>query len=143
MHTCPELLRPYTAAEFAARSRSASASTIIGSLPPSSSETGVSVSAARAITFLPVATDPVNITKSTSSTSAAPVSPRPVATWKTPSGRPHAASISAISNEVSGVISEGLRTTAFPAASAGMQSPNELLSGKFQGPITPTTPSGA
>ena len=42
-------------AALAARSRSASASTIIGSLPPSSSETGVSVSAARAITFLPVA----------------------------------------------------------------------------------------
>ena len=50
-------------------------------------ETGVSVCAACAITFLPVATEPVNITKSTSSTSAAPVSPRPVATWKTPSGQ--------------------------------------------------------
>ena len=75
-------------AALAARSRSASASTIIGSLPPSSRLTGVSVSAACAITFLPVATEPVNITKSTSSTSAAPVSPRPVATWKTPSGRP-------------------------------------------------------
>ena len=62
MHTWPELLSPYEAAAFAARSRSASASTIIGSLPPSSRLTGVSVSAARAITFLPVATEPVNIT---------------------------------------------------------------------------------
>ena len=42
---------------------------------------------------------------------------------------PHSASISAISSEVSGVTSEGLRTTALPAASAGMQSPNELFSG--------------
>ena len=89
----------------------------------------MSVSAACAITFLPVATEPVNITQSTSSTSAAPVSPRPVATWKTPSGIPHSASISAISSEVSGVTSEGFSTTALPAASAGMQSPNELFSG--------------
>ena len=71
-----------------ARSRSASASTIIGSLPPSSRLTGVSVWAACAITFLPVRTEPVNITKSTSSISAAPVSPRPVATWKTSLGDP-------------------------------------------------------
>ena len=85
--------------------------------------------AARAITFLPVAAEPVNITMSTSSTSAAPVSPRPVATWKTCSGMPHSASISAISSEVSGVTSDGFSTTALPAASAGMQSPNELLSG--------------
>ncbi len=99
--------------------------------------------AACAITFLPVAAEPVNITMSTSSTSAAPVSPRPVATWKVPSGRPHSASISAISSEVRGVTSDGFSTTALPAARAGMQSPNELLSGKFHGPITPTTPSGA
>ena len=69
------------------------------------------------------------MTMSTSRTSAAPVSPRPVATWNTPSGRPHSASISAISSEVSGVTSEGFRTTALPAASAGMQSPKELISG--------------
>ena len=81
------------------------------------------------MTFLPVATEPVNITASTSSTRAAPVSPRPVATAKTPSGIPHSASISAISSDVSGVTSDGFRITALPAASAGMQSPKELLSG--------------
>src|SRR3954452_736237 len=69
---------------------SASRSTIIGSLPPSSSDTGVSVSAARAITFLPVFVDPVNMIMSDSSTSAAPVSPRPVATRNTSSGAPAA-----------------------------------------------------
>ncbi len=89
----------------------------------------MSVSAARAITFLPVSTEPVNITKSTSSTSAAPASPRPVATWKTPSGMPDSVSISAIRSDVSGVTSDGLSTTALPAARAGMQSPKELLSG--------------
>ena len=40
------------------------------------------------------------------------------------------------------MVCEGLRIAALPAASAGMQSPKELVSGKFHGPITPTTPSG-
>ena len=66
---------------------------------------------------------------STCSISAAPVSPRPVATWKTSSGRPHSRSPSAISSEVSGVTSDGLRITLLPAISAGMQSPKELVSG--------------
>ena len=129
MQTWPEFDIPYATAALAARSRFASASTIIGSLPPSSRLTGVSVSAARTMTLLPVLTEPVNMTMSTSSTSAAPVSPRPVATAKTPSGMPHSASISAMSSYVSGVTSDGLRTTALPAASAGMQSPKELLKG--------------
>ena len=36
---------------------------------------------------------------------------------------------SAISSDVSGVTSDGLRTTALPAASAGIASPNEFVSG--------------
>jgi hypothetical protein len=55
---------------------------------------------------------------------------------------PHSSSISAISSDVSGVTWDGLSTAAFPAANAGMQSPKELVRGKFHGPITPTTPSG-
>ena len=35
----------------------------------------------------------------------------------------------AISSDVSGVASAGLSTTALPAASAGMQSPKEFVSG--------------
>ncbi len=143
MQTWPALSSPKVAAALAARSMSASARTIIGSLPPSSRLTGVRLSAAFAITFLPVAVEPVNITKSASSTSAAPAGPRPVATLKTPSGSPAAASISAITSEVSGVTSDGFRITALPAASAGMQSPKLFVSGKFQGPITPTSPTGS
>ena len=66
---------------------------------------------------------------STCSIRAAPVAPRPVATWKTPSGRPHSRRPSASNSDVSGVTSEGLRITLLPAASAGMQSPKELVSG--------------
>ncbi len=54
----PRVVHAVATAAFAARSRSASASTIIGSLPPSSRLTGVSVAAARAMTFFPVSTDP-------------------------------------------------------------------------------------
>ena len=66
---------------------------------------------------------------STSSTSAAPVSPRPVAICSTSSGNPHSRSPSAISSEVRGVTSLGLRITLLPAASAGMQSPKEFVRG--------------
>ena len=65
MQIWPELNIPPQAAALAARSRSASARTIIGSLPPSSRLTGVSVSAARAITLRPVRSEPVNWMKST------------------------------------------------------------------------------
>ena len=64
---------------------------------------------------------------STCSIRAAPVPPRPVATWKTPSGRPHSRRPSASSKEVKGVTSEGLRITLLPAAKAGMQSPKEFV----------------
>ena len=93
---------------MAARSRSASASTIIGSLPPSSSETGVSVSAARAMTRLPVSLDPVNMTMSAASITASPACRSPATTSSTSSGRPTSRMPSAISSEVSGVADAGL-----------------------------------
>ena len=81
------------------------------------------------MTFLPVAVEPVNMILSAASISATPVSPRPVATWKTSLGSPHCASPSASSNDVSGVTSEGLRTTLLPAIRAGIASPKELMIG--------------
>ncbi len=42
-----------------------------------------------------------------------------------------------------GVSSAGLRTTALPAASAAAAMPVRIARGKFQGAITPTTPSGS
>ena len=66
---------------------------------------------------------------STFSISAAPARPSPVAICRTFSGSPHSRRPSAISSEVRGVTSEGLRITLLPAASAGMQSPKELVSG--------------
>ena len=81
------------------------------------------------MTFFPVAVEPVNMIMSTSSTTAAPVAPRPVAICSTSAGSPHWRRPSASRRLVSGVTSLGLRMTALPAASAGTQSPNELVSG--------------
>ena len=116
-------------AMLAARSTSASRSTIIGSLPPSSSEQGISRSAAATATLRPVLVEPVKWIMSTLSTSAAPVAPAPVATWKTSAGAPHSRAASASMRLVNGVISLGFSTTELPAISAGMQSPKLFVSG--------------
>ena len=44
---------------------------------------------------------------------------------------------------LSGVSSAGLTTTVFPAANAGARPQPAMAMGKFQGTITPTTPSGS
>ena len=100
------------------------------------------MSAARFITTLPVRSEPVKPTKSTSSTSAPPVSPNPLTQSKT-SGAPTSSFHARTSSmKQSGVISDGLTTTAAPAKSAGIASPAERISGKFQGLIRPTTGYG-
>ena len=71
----------------------------------------------------------MNITKSTASISAVPVSAPPMAICSTFSGIPHSRRPSARSSDVSGVTSDGLSTTPLPAASAGIASPNELVIG--------------
>ena len=82
------------------------------------------------MTFLPTSVEPVNMTKSTASISALPIfEPSPTVTWKTSSGTPHSRRPSAMTIEVIGVSVAGFSTTELPAASAGMQSPKELVSG--------------
>ena len=44
---------------------------------------------------------------------------------------------------LSGVNSAGLTTTVLPAASAGANPHPAIAIGKFQGTMTPTTPSGS
>ena len=120
MQVCPALLiAPQTAASAAATT-SASSSTIIASLPPSSMSTGTRFSAQAAMTFLPVGAEPVKASLSTPARhSAAPVSPKPVTTWKASAASGTAARQAAASQApMAGVYSEGLKTTALPAASA-------------------------
>ena len=90
-----------------------------GSFPPISRFIRATRSAHSTATRLPVATDPVKATPATrgSRTIASPTSPAPATTLKAPGGRwsKHVASI----RVDSGVSSDGLATTEFPAASAG------------------------
>src|ERR1019366_7688441 len=105
-----------------AASKSASAKKILGDLPPSSSVTRFTVSAACLTMILPTAALPVKAILLTSGccTSGAPqLSPNPVTMLTTPGGNPTSDRQPAISSAVSGVCSAGLSTQVQPAASAG------------------------
>ncbi len=133
-------------APLAAIGRSASANTMFGLFPPSSSETRFTVSAPMAAMRFPTAVEPVNAILSTPgwATSAAPVvAPGPGTTLRTPGGRPTSDATSASRSAVSGVSEAGLSTTVHPAASAGATFQEARFRGKFQGTMAPTTPTGS
>jgi hypothetical protein len=56
---------------------------------------------------------------------------------------PASAASSANRSAVSGVSPAGFSTTVLPAASAGASFQEAMVSGKFHGTISPTTPSGS
>ncbi len=102
--------------------KSASANTMFGDFPPSSSVTRLRVSAPLRMMSLPTSFEPVNPTLSTPGwvVSGAPaVSPKPVSTCSTPAGRPASSRIFGISRHVRGVCSGGFRMNVHPAAIAG------------------------
>ncbi len=95
---------------------------------------------------MPVRVDPVNATQSTSiwSASALPaVAPRPGSTFNTPAGIPASTASSAARIAVSGDFSDGFNTIELPAASAGPSFQDAISSGKFQGTMAATTPTGS
>ena len=62
--------------------------------------------------------------------------------FTTPGGIPASRTISARTIAVRGVVSAGLRTSVFPAASAGASFHAAINSGKFHGIICAATPIG-
>ena len=131
VQSCPALKYPATFTHSTAVEMSASSKMMTGALPPSSRWTRFSVSAAFFAISLPVFTSPVSETMPTSGcrTSASPTgSPSPVMTLNTPGGKRSSAS-SAILSAVSGVSSDGLRTTQLPVASAGPIFQTAIISG--------------
>ena len=101
--------------------KSASSRMIIADLPPSSSETFLTVSAATIETRLPAPFEPVNEIMSTSGCEeiASPMTePRPLTRLKTPAGRPISWKMSASAYEMKGASTLALSTTVQPAASA-------------------------
>ncbi len=101
--------------------KSASSSSTLGDLPPSSSATRLMLGAASSDTRRPARVEPVNDTMSTSgcAASASPTTgPRPVTRLNTPGGNPRSSMISARMNALTGATSDGFSTTVQPAASA-------------------------
>ena len=89
--------------------------------------------------------EPVNITPATSgcATRAAPtVSPAPGTSCSASRGTPASCSRATMAAAVSGVCSAGLASTVLPAARAAATCPQKMASGKFQGLMASTTPSG-
>src|SRR5437762_13426822 len=68
--------------------------------------------------------------------------PEPRIRFRTPAGRPAASNISTIRTAVVGVRVAGLKTTVFPATSAGAMFQAGIATGKFQGVTQATTPNG-
>ncbi len=115
----PALEKADQTAASAARLISASRATITGSFPPHSAMTGVKVSAQSAATFFAVVVEPVKANFFTPlRQSAAPVSPKPVTTWKYSELPATCSKRSARAIPTPGVYSLGLKTTVLPAASA-------------------------
>src|ERR1700726_4430240 len=105
-----------------AASRSASAKTMFGFLPPSSSETFLNNGAHVSATFLPVTVPPVNemVLIFGCAVIAAPTfGPVPCTTLSTPLGNPASSQISHNKNAVIGVNSLGLAIAVLPTAMAG------------------------
>ena len=71
------------------------------------------------------------------------LAPVPVTTLTTPGGSPASRQSSARRMVVSGVSSAGFRTIVFPQARAGASFQIAMFSGKFQGVMAPTTPTGS
>src|ERR1700722_3232649 len=145
-HTCPVFKNTASDNPLTASSKLQSAKTTAAFFPPSSNETGFPVEAPDFMIAAPVLDSPVNVIASTSAclvrNSPADSGPNPCTTLYTPLGIPASCIASASKVAVAGVSSEGFTTTAFPQASAGATFQVSNNSGRFQGVITPTTPSG-
>src|SRR6218665_1391312 len=129
-----------------ALSMSASANTMNGALPPSSSDIFLTVGALCAIRMRPTSVEPVKLMWRTTSLAhstlpmAMELSLSAHRMLNTPAGMPARNASSAAASAVSGVNSAGLMITGQPAASAGATLRVIMASGKFQGVIAAQTP---
>ncbi|SAL70451.1 hypothetical protein AWB65_06919 [Caballeronia humi] len=117
-----------------------------GALPPSSSDTFLTVGALCAASNRPTAVDPVN--DSLRTTGLLVISPpiafgSPVTMLSTPFGTPARSASTAIASAENGVASAGFTTIGQPAASAGPTLRVIIAAGKFHGVIAAHTPIGS
>ena len=127
--------------------KSASSSTMVADLPPSSRKVRLSVAPPFSMIRLPTAVDPVNEIRSTfgDSVSSSPTRwSEEVTTLRTPLGK----SVCSATRRPSrvafhGVSGAGLRITVLPVARACPSLFKVTSSGKFHGTMAPTTPIGS
>ena len=148
MQICPWCMNEPKLAAATARSRSASARTTSGALPPSSSSTRFRCRAAVSAMMRPTRVEPVKLMRrtagcaiSSSTTSAASLGSL-VTRLIAPGGTPASFSASTIAACVRGHISEALRTTVLPYASGAATARTPSMTGAFQGAMPTTTPTG-
>ncbi len=94
---------------------------------------------------MPTSYEPVNVNPSTPGclTRALPTTePRPVSTWTAPAGMPAAINTSYSWSAEIDPVTDGLRITVLPVASAAIVGPAASAIGKLNGEMTPHTPWG-
>src|SRR5436190_22943651 len=136
-----EAIAPLTAASI-----SASSKTMNGALPPSSSESFLTVPAHCCISNLPTSVEPVKVNLRTIGfeVSSPPISFEPPVTQeKTPFGTPARSASSHNANAENGVAVAGFSTIVQPAAKAGPHLRVIIAAGKFHGVIAAQTPIGS
>jgi hypothetical protein len=116
-----------------------------GALPPSSSDSFLTVGAHCAMSLRPISVEPVKVSLRTMGFEV--ISPpmaeaEPVTTLNRPAGTPARMASSASASAENGVCVAGFRTMAQPAASAGPALRVIIAAGKFHGVIAATTPTG-
>ena len=135
-----------TSAPSSAASRSASASTTNGALPPSSIEQLITFSAACASRIRPTSVEPVKESLRTRGSLSIALTTSDERfegmTLTTPLGTPACSRRSATASADSGVSDAGFNTTVQPAASAGAILRVAIAAGKFQGVTSTETPIG-
>ena len=117
----PAFWMPALTRKGSAASRSASAKTICGLLPPSSSVTGTVCFAAAAWIIEPTLTEPVKdrcCTPACADSAAPASSPSPGTTFSAPAGSPASSAMRAKASAVRQASSAGFSTQALPIASA-------------------------
>src|SRR5437870_11894230 len=133
---CPVVPKPPQSPPSMASSRLASSRTIIGFLPPSSSEQCLKLLAAVVPTMRPTAVEPVSETARTSGCSVIggpTLEPNPVTILITPLGTPASASVRTRLKVESGVSCAGLITHVLPQTMAGSNFHDGIAIGKFHG----------
>ena len=129
----------------AAKSTSASGRTIAWFFAPPRAWTRLPVAVARRWMYCAIGVDPTKETAATSkwSSSASTASLSPCTTLNTPSGRPARCQSSATSIDAEGSRSLGLSTNALPQAMATGCIHIGTITGKLNGVMPATTPSGS